>query len=481
MVCTETMIDDFPRELWQIILDSNTWDRSELRILRLTSKPLLSCSTPLLFKHVVLRPNTNSLARAMSIARHEHLAQHVRTLHRRGDVVCRWIRNVEEFRREVQRTWPLEADKQAICANAERFWKKIPRMQKKQAVYRDIDHFEAISNLCNRLLNLIALDFSSRPNPKSAWSGQFGSETQCCGNLKFDEQVRLCHIVEPRPTTLYRVEAQYFWTSSIRNALEQYWSTGLNKLRHLDIGFHFYSPRDDRQFLPDHLRDFFKAAQTVEHLVLGFEECCRDPGGAYDRFTSVLLDSTWPQLRKLHLVWMSAQLVHMIRFLDRHKTLLRNLTFENLLPCSERDHDQWLVECPTMHIVCYIRDELRLESFHIRGYIGNPSWEFYNEEIDWQLFHATDTGEYSDRLQRIQRFALCKGDFPFPGHERLFDRDLWPEQYYPEHDVGIQRLAWNKDSEDDEDYPMLGVAPAIADVMAPFLDDSWRLCNGNEL
>ena len=202
------------------------------------------------------------------------------------------------------------------------------------------------------------------------------------------------------------------------------------------------------------------------------------PGSDHDDSHSVLLDSTWPRLKALHLVWISAKLPDILQFLDRHESFLQSLTLDNLFINSNGNHNQWLVESPVMSLLCHVREKLQLETLCIRGYIGNPI-ELYGV-ADWQLFHTTDTGKYSDRLQRIQKFAVRKGDFPFPGHERLFDQTSWPAQYYPEHDVGIERLAWNKDSDNDEFYPMLGAGPAIEDVVAPFLDDSCRLCNNCE-
>ena len=250
--------------------------------------------------------------------------------------------------------------------------------------------------------------------------------------------------------------------------------SSFNRLRHLDIRFNFWPPRENNMFWPDYLRTFLKAAETVEHLVLGFGGIARPPGNDYNDFASVLLESTWPRLRALHLVWISAKLSDIIQFLDRHKPLLRSLTLEDVFVNSYATHDQWLVTSPVMSIVCHIREKLQLETFRIREHIGNPV-DIYGV-VDWQLFKVWDRGNDSDLLQQIQRFAVRKGDFPFPGHERLFDQTSWPVQYYPEHDVGIERLAWNKDSEEDEFYPILGAGPDIKDVMSPFLDDSWRFC-----
>lgn len=154
-----------PPEVWQVIFDSTTWSRHELRSLRLTCKSLQQAVTPLLFESILLRPNTDSLTRARKISRASHLAIHVCGMVFRGDTVDDHVYTACDFEEAIRRRKLPGHDKSALIENADQYVKSWPDLVRKQKLYAKLQRTTVIADLFTRLPNLGTLTFGGDHDP----------------------------------------------------------------------------------------------------------------------------------------------------------------------------------------------------------------------------------------------------------------------------------------------------------------------------
>ena len=122
-----------PPEIWQLIIDSSHWSRTELRSPRLTCKSSQQAVTTLVFESVLLRPNSDSLTRARKISRASHLAFHVQRMAMRGDKIDDHVYIACDFEEAVRRRRKLAArHKAALIDNAAQYAEGWPALARKQ-------------------------------------------------------------------------------------------------------------------------------------------------------------------------------------------------------------------------------------------------------------------------------------------------------------------------------------------------------------
>lgn len=456
-----------PPEIWHLILNSSSWTKDELRNLRLSSKQLLQAATLRLFDSVLLRPNVDSLNRARRLARAPHLACHVQTLYVRCDAVPGCIENAEDFRQEVKCSVVPEEYKEQLYVEAERFMPRMTQMQKKQRAYDKIPVFKAVTTLCERLPNLTRLNFRSEPDPSSEWSKQYGVEFDAGFCLLFEKQLQLCHDIRPVSMAFGQVEWGYFCDNPCLS-WHRLQLTGLSGLKHLDFRLEIW-PAPTSIYRVERLSKFLAAAAGVEELCLGFELGCSRIGEAYRAAMAVLLQSTWPQLRKLQLRLMSARFEHLSGFLHRHRKTLQDLTLDNFLfddlegeyPEGGKDVTSSLV----VNMIVALRENFQLKKFHIENFFGSPRIE---------LFTAEQQCSQGSRLWLIQQFVCHTSAFPFPGAARSFGHPQWCEY------DSLDALREAKPPLPFQIWAKLHGVSALfngpGDILGAYGDSSWRLC-----
>ena len=408
------LVPKLPDELWLEIIRYS--EREDLRSIRLLSKSHASLPVSRLFHTLVMRPNIDSLKRAVKVADTPALAAVVQELHLRSETLPKDVGRLGEFMFANQ--FRFVDEPQLGLVEYDKFFGKIEHLKNAERMYNSrTDEGKELTKLLTRLPALRHVQRYYDWNGKwwdasSSFATSHGLRTlegrstflphnilRACAQSSAPQIKSLCwNNIEWSELEL----AMAVWRPNNVKGL-------LNHILKLDVSLALFGSQwslseEKLRLFHVFLSQFGKAEDVTLNL--------NSDGGPHHPDALFLwrgfCDSVWLHLRSIHLKNFSGSERELLNFLEWHAKTLKNLTISDITMHNE-PVGEWEVLNSVMRLIWTIPHVLSLDSFNVEGSLISCGWEHWN-------IPSTPLRQLSDDCvrRRLCEYACRRTSYPFP-------------------------------------------------------------------
>ena len=411
-----------PNDVWLEI--THHLQRKDLKTFRLVNKTFASLATICLFRRLIIRPNYDSLKRAIEVAKVPGLARVVKTLELRAETV---FQDVEEIALHMkQRGIPNAEDRAYGIVDFGLFLAHRGKLTAAEKRYEDLDEPAEITYLCKSLPSLRRI----RRLYGNWWSTQDQMEfTKIYGlfpstprpGFSLETILTACSAVTCRSLRLNKLTWEDFQADMVSQRERD---KPLRSIQNLELMLEATHGLDNNG-LSGHIRCFstlIAGLGNIRHLSLeldihGFWQT-HTPGALW----KVLFHHRFEQLQSLDLHSPICTEQRIFNFCVRHAATLKRIRLTDLTLCNSLtvDQDERPSEEPSvLRLLWSLPYCMALESFLLYGGVAGCGQE------KWDLYMSEAGRCYDSRLKQLEDYVCGNGDFPFPIVAKQLNFEGW--------------------------------------------------------